>query len=151
MSKRLRVVTVAFLMAVASIVFVQNGLPLFSSVTASESSAVSAQDQLHQKFVERKKLLDQTVEEIKLSMQFGRGSLVAYRQAKEAALRAGLALCQTKEERINIFDEILTFYTESEKLLEFEIKAGQRGRPDLREAKLARLEVEIERLKEHLE
>ncbi len=139
MSKHFRVVLVAFLTMIASIVFVQIGLPILRPVSASESSVGSTQDQLHKKFVERKQLLDRIVEEAKLSLQFGRGSInsLEYRQATEAALRAGIDLCQSKEERISIFDEILKLYATREKQLELEFKAGKRGTSDMREAKLA--------------
>lgn len=152
MSNRMRVVLVACLMAIVSIFLVQHERSILRSVTASESSDQSAQDQLRQKMVERKQLLDQVVKEIELSLQFGRGSVnsIEYRQAKEAALRAGLDLCQSKEERISIFEEILKLYDKHDKLLELEFKVGQRGTADMREAKLTRLEVEIELLKEQI-
>jgi hypothetical protein len=152
MSKRLRVVLVACLMTIASIVLIQYGRPIVRSATASESPAVSAQDQLHQKLVERKQLLDQVVKELELSVKFGRGSITSleYRQAEEAALRAGLDLCQSKEERISIFEEVLKSYATREKQLELEFELGYRPPADMREAKLARLGVEIALLKEQL-
>ena len=152
MSKKSRVVLVTCLMTIASIVLIQYGRPILRSATASESPAVSVQDQLHQKLLERKKLLDQVVEEMKVSIKFGRVSITSpeYRQAEEAALQAGLDLCQSKEERISIFEEVLKSYAAREKLLEMEFEVGQRAPADIREAKVARLGVEIALLKEQL-
>jgi len=152
MSKKSRVVLVACLMAIASIVLIQYGRPILRSATASESPAVSTQDQLHQKLVERKKLLDKIVEEMELSIKFGHVSVhsLEYRHAKEAALRAGIDLCQSKGERIAIYRETLKLYLEQEKLLELELEIGQLPRSRLREAKVTRLAVEIELLKEQL-
>ncbi len=152
MSTQLRVVLVACLMTIASIVLIQYGRPILGSATASESPAISAKDQLHQKLVERKQLLDQVVKEMELSIKFGRGSVnsLEYRHAKEAALRAGIDLCQSKGERVAIYREALKLYLEHEKTLEQEVKIGKLPKSSLREAKVSRLEVEIEFLREQL-
>jgi hypothetical protein len=152
MSKRLRVVLVACLMAIASIVLIQYGRPILRSATASESPAVSTQDHLHQKLVERKKLLDIIVGEMELTIKSGRGSVhsLEYRHAKEAALCAGIDLCQSKGERIAIYREALRLYLEQEKLLELEFEVGQLPKSRLREAKVTRLAVEVELLREQL-
>ena len=153
MSKRFKTKLVAFLTITFSVVLVQIGRPIEGSATATASPGSSTQNHLHQKLLERKHLLDQVVDEAKLSIELRSGTLIRspeYRQAKEAALRAGIDLCQSKDDRINIYREISKLYVQHENQLGSEVKSGKLHKSSLREAKIHRLEVEIELLREQL-
>jgi hypothetical protein len=65
-------------------------------------------------------------------------------------LRVDIELCDTIDGRAKIYSEIIQFYAEREKLAEFEVKAGHLHPSSLREAKVHRLGVEIEMLKDQL-
>ena len=150
MAKRLRVFLLVCFAAAVSILFVQLCPPIQRTVTAAETTSDSAQNQLNQKLLERKQLLEDELALIQRLVEDGRSSQTKYIQAKEDVLRATIDMCHSKEERISILNEILSLYVEREKLLEIEMKAGQLGQSGMREAKLARLDVEIEILKEQL-
>ena len=150
MTKRLSVSLMVCFVVAVSIVFVQLCLPIQRTVTAAEATPDSAQDQLHQKLLERKQLLDQEAEEVKRRFDVGSGTSSEYLQAKEAALRAGIDLCQSKVDKINVYKQILEAFTQVDKLTEMETTVGQRSLSDLRKTKVARLNIEIELLKVQL-
>ena len=90
--------------------------------------------------------------EIEQRIAFGYDAYTSevYFQAKEAALRAGIDLSESMEDRMNLYNDILKLYVPREKQLELEVKAGQRSQSDLNKIKVERLNVEIEMLKEQL-
>ena len=150
MVKRLRVLLMVCFVVAVSIVSVQFCVPVPGIAMAGESTTDSLQEQLHQKLMQRKQLLDVEAEEIKKRFEFGSETSKEYLQAKEAALRAGIELCQSKEEQLDIYKQILDLYTQIEQRVEVVKNMGQLSMSDLRKSQVARLEIEIELLKVQL-
>ena len=150
MSQRYKVGLAALVVVVVITELILNGHSSLGSVTAAESLSASTQTQLKQKLLEKKQLLEQVVNERKIAIEIGRGSQSSLEQAREAVLRVGIELCDSKEDRAKIYNEIIQSYAEREKSLELQVKAGQLHTSSLREAKVDRLDVEIEMLKNQL-
>lgn len=150
MSQRYKVILAALFVVVVVTGLILNGHSILRSVTAAESSTVSAQNQLKQKLLEKKQLLEQVVNEQKIAIEMGRGSQRSLKEAQEAVFRVDIELCDTKEDRVEIYNKIIQFYAEREKGLESRVKAGRAPRAGLREATIDRLDVEIEMLKDQL-
>ncbi len=155
MSRSLRVVVMAFVFIVASAVFLigDNRAPLSSaradeSLTSTDNKAM--QERLRELLLERKQLLEKRVEDMKVFVDAGRVSGSEYAKVKEAALLAGLDLCDTKAERIEIRREIVEIYKITEAWAKKRADTGRAPQSELDEAKVARLEAEINLLKEQL-
>lgn len=160
MSKPLKAVITALLVIAASAVFLMgNNRHTIKSARAGElpvSTAVQAagnamQEHLHQLLLERKQLLDKRVEDMKVFVDAGRVSGSAYAKVKEAALLAGLDLCNTKAQRIEIRREIVELYKEAEDWAKRRAANGRAPQSELDEAKVACLEAKISLLKEQLD
>ena len=152
MSQKFKVILAVSLTGVAVAGIVLNGHSILRSVTATESPIASTPSQLKQKLLEKKKLLEQVVNEHKYLIDQGRGSSHSpeYMQAREAVLRVEIELCDSKDERAKIYNEIIQFYTVREKQIEVAMKTGRGHHSEMREAKLDRLGIEIEMLKDQL-
>ena len=101
------------------------------------------QRQLHQLLLERKAIFDSYVAIEKLSIKYGRGSVRGLTRAQQAALLAGIDLCNTKEERIKIRQDIL-------RLHDIIDQGKTEAVPANSKARLERLELEIDLLKEQM-
>ena len=88
------------------------------------------------------------LKDIELQVQAGRATKSDYVRVKKAALLAGIELCNTKSERLEIRREIVNLYIELEELNKRRVEAGLM--PDTRKARINRLEAEIDLLKEQL-
>jgi hypothetical protein len=119
--------------------------------TSAQTAAAATQEQLRQLLLERKRLLEKRVEDMKVFFDAGRVSGSEYVKIKEAALLAGLDLCDTKAERIEIRREIVELYKEAEAWTKRRAENGRAPQSELDEARVARLEAEIQLLKEQLE
>lgn len=156
MSNSMRAMLGVLLVVLASVVLVRNGQRSTArSARATEMANAPAattptQNQLRQLLVERKRLLDGIVALEAKSLEYGRGDVSEYTQARKAALLAGIDLCETKEQRIEIRREVVQLYTEAEKSLQREAAAGQRPQTALDKMKVARIEAEIDLLREQL-
>lgn len=156
MSRSLRVVLIAFVLIAASAVFLMgNQWKITRSARAGESLASTdikaTQEQLRQLLLERKELLEKRVEDMKVFVDAGRVSGSEYAKAKEAALLAGLDLCDTKAERIEIRREIVEIYKIAEAWAKRRADTGRAPQSELDEAKVACLEAKISLLKEQLD
>ena len=150
MSQRYKVILVALVVFVLITGLILDGHSILRSGAAAESPTTSAQNQLKQKLLEKKQLLEQVVNERKIAIEMGRGSQSSLTQAQEAVMRVDIELCDSKEDRAKIYNEIIQSYAEREKSLELQVKAGQPHTSSLREATVNRLDVEIEMLKDQL-
>jgi hypothetical protein len=160
MSQRYKVILVALVVFVVITGLILDGHSMLRSGTAAENPTASAQSQLKQKLLEKKQLLEQVVNEYKQGIDQGRyfSHSLEYMRAQEAVLRVDIELCDTKDKRAKIYNEIIRLYTERERQIEREnevrMKLGQGSRSAMREGmrklKLDRLEVEIEMLKDQL-
>ena len=152
MSPRFRVIGLVSLIVVTIVGFMLNSHSILGSVTAAENLTASAKSQLKNKLQEKRQLLEQVVNLHKYRIEQGVGSStsVEYMKAQEAVLRVDIELCDTKEDRTRLYNEIIQLYTDHEKLIESQVKAKQLFESDLNEAKLARLEIEIELLKDQI-
>jgi hypothetical protein len=118
--------------------------------TTSQAAGEAMQKQLRQLLLERKQLLEKRVEDMKVFVDAGRVSGSEYAKAREAALLAGLELCNTKAERIEIRREIVEIYKVAEAWAKRRADTGRATQSELDEAKVACLEAEINLLREKL-
>ena len=125
-----------------------------SAMAAETATAQAPAAQTHyllrQLLLERKRLLERNVEEMKRSLEYGQGSVSDYTQARITAVLAGIDLCDTKADRIEIHSEVIKLWKEIEKQMEREIERGQRPAVEMNKISVARLEAEIDLLKELL-
>ena len=124
--------------------------PETPSSTTAQGGSIAIQAQMRQLLLERNDLLERQVGIEKKSLEYGRGTVSEYAQARIAALLAGIDLCNNKSERHEIHGEIVELYKEIEKQTEREIERGQRPTAGLVKTRVARLEAEIDLLKEQL-
>ena len=124
--------------------------PEIPSSTTGQAGSNAIQDQMRQLLLERKHLLERNAAEIKNSFQHGRESASDYVRARIAALLAGIDLCNTKAERIEIHNEVVKLWIELERSMEAEYRGGQLSVGGLNHVKIARLEAEMDLLKEQL-
>lgn len=156
MSESLKTILAALLIALVSTTLLQNHRPtVFKAAMAAETSPTQAdqaatQERLDQLLLERKNVLDDIAETLKRQLAFGRGVLREYSQAKETALLAGIDLCQTKEERVAIYKEIVKLHDVIDRQIQMEATAGQIGQQGLAQARADRLASEIDLLREQL-
>jgi hypothetical protein len=157
MSKSLKAIFSVLLIILVSTVLLQNHrLNIFKSARAAETSPAQAspsnitQERLQQLLWERKSMLDDAAALIRVQMQSGRSTRIEYSQAKKTALLAGIDLCETKEERISIYKEIVQFRDSIDTQIQLEFEAGQMSSWGLAQARLARLASEIDLLREQL-
>jgi hypothetical protein len=157
MSKSLKAIFAVLLIVLVSTVLLQNHrLNIFKSARAAETSPAQAspsnitQERLQQLLWERKSMLDDVAALIKIQLPFGRGTLREYSQAKQTALLAGIDLCETKEERISIYKEIVQLQDPIDTQVQMEAEAGVIGSQSLAQARLDRLASEIDLLREQL-
>jgi len=159
MSKPLRAVLIGLLFTTISAVFLMGdhrtilraaraeGLSVSTKVSAAREAT---QERLRELLLERRRLLEKRVEDMKVFVDAGRVSGSEYAKAREAALLAGLDLCNTKAERIEIRKEIVEIYKVAEALAKRRADTGRATQSELGEAKFTRLEAEINLLKEEL-
>jgi len=105
-------------------------------------------DQLRKLLLERKQILERIAEDFEVSFRHGTADMSEYGQAKKAALLAGIDLCNTKSERIEIHKEVVKLYRKLEEHDKRRVEAGMLGQRGL--ASVARLEAEIDLLREKL-
>ncbi|MBN2314480.1 MAG: hypothetical protein JXM79_11160 [Sedimentisphaerales bacterium] len=156
MSKSLKAFFMAFMLIAASGVFLMgNQWDTVKSARAGESFTSTdskvTQEQLRELLLERKRILEKRVENMKVFFNAGRVSGSEYAKAKEAALLAGLDLCHTKAERVTIRREIVGIYQEAEGWTKRRADTGHAPQSELDEARVACLEAEINLIKEQLD
>ena len=108
------------------------------------------QKQLRALLLERKQLMDSSSDRAELLMTAGRMEFVEYAQLKKAALLAGINLCNTKQERIEIHMEVVKLSIQVSENVERMAESGRASSQEWHDAKLARLEAEIALLQERL-
>jgi len=105
---------------------------------------------LRKLLLQRKEILDRMAETIRRWVEAGRSEATEYAEARRAALMAGLDLCETRAERIEIRREILQWHVKAEAWAEQRVTSGRATEMDLDKIRVTRLEAEIELLKEQL-
>ncbi len=113
----------------------------------ARESPLPHDDQLHQLLLERQQLLEGIAENAKRFVDAGRMTASEYAQAKKAALRARIDLCETQAERVAIHEQILALDRRAEAWTERRAAAGQTGESDLAQARITRIESEIDLLR----
>ena len=111
----------------------------------------SHESELQKLLIERKKLLTRIVQSMKIFLEAGRVGIDEYRDANIALLRAEMDLCRTRNERIDILQKMVQFHTTCEAYVERRAAEGRATRIDVERAKIARLEAQIELIRENLE
>ena len=156
MLKPMKAVLAVLLIAFVCSVLLQNHRPtVLKSAGAIESSSaqtgsVATEEQLLELLLERRNLLDSIVDNINSRRETGLWNLRDYFLAKKAAFLAGVDLSETKEERIGIRKGIVLLHDVMDRHIQLEVSTGQIGRRGLAEARVARLESEIDLLREQL-
>lgn len=154
-----RAILVTALAVTASGILIQeNGRNTPTSAGAAETGAVSTlpahenptPDSLRKLLLERKQVLDRIAENIRMSMNAGRVEASEYAQARTAALLAGLDLCQTQSERIEIRGEILQWHVKAEAWAQRRMASGRATEVDFERVRVARLNAEIDLVKAQL-
>jgi hypothetical protein len=105
---------------------------------------------LRKLLLQRKEILDRMAESIRRWVEAGRSEAAEYAEARQAALLAGLDLCETRTERIEIRREILQWHVKAEAWAQQRVASGRATEMDLDKIRVTRLEAEIELLKEQL-
>jgi hypothetical protein len=150
--------TVMILFAAVLILPIDMDFDRFNLAKAAEASEtrVTAGDQespereLRQLLLERKMVLSNIVDSMKIFMDSGRIGLDAYIDANIALLRAEIDLCQTSNERLEILHKIVQFHRECEAWTARRAADGRATQIDVDKAKAARLEAQIELAREKL-
>jgi len=159
MSRPLRVALFILIMTMASVIFMQynngNAMKLALAIetpasTQGQSTKAAAEDKLRQLYVERKQILESFLKSIELDIKAGRATRSEYVKAKKATYLAEIDLCNTKSERIKIHEEIVKLYIELEKDEKRRVEAGIIDQQEMDKIRVARLESEIDLLKEQL-
>jgi hypothetical protein len=122
---------------------------------ASETNAVagvqeSPERELRQLMLERKMVLSNIVDSMKIFVDSGRFGLDEYIDANIALLRAEMDLSKTKDERLNILEKIIQFHKKYEEHVAKMIAIGQSTEIGLNKAKVAVLDAQIELVREKL-
>ncbi len=115
---------------------------------ATPESPQPHKDQLHQLLLERQQLLEGIADNAKEYVDAGRMTASEYAAAKKAALLAGIDLCDTQAERIEIRKEVVGLDREAEAWMERRAASGRAGEGGRDQARLTRIESEIDLLKE---
>jgi hypothetical protein len=130
------------------------GLNVAQAAGASEPDAAEGRDslenELQQLLTERKRLLSPIVESMKIFFESGRVGLEEYRDANIALLRAEMDLCKTQDDRLKILEKIIQFQTTCEAWVARRAAEGRATQMDVNKAKVARLEAQIELVRESL-
>ena len=159
MSRPLKAVLTGLLIVTASAVFLldknRNTLRSARAAETPTSTTVQAasnatEGQLRQLLLERKQILDRIADSVRKSVEAGRASISEYAQARKVALLGGIDLSNTKGERSEIHREIVKMYIEVERVMEKEIARGRIAPAGLDKVRVARLESEIDLVREQL-
>ncbi len=106
--------------------------------------------ELQQLLLERKRLLSNVVDSMKIFFESGRVGLDEYMHANIALLRAEMDLCQTPNERLEILQKIVQFHRECEAWMARRAADGRATQADVKKVKVATLEAQIELVREKL-
>ncbi len=147
-----------FAVAASCILIQENGPNTPASAGAAQTRNVTTQPgrenptpaSLRKLQLERKQVLDRIAENIRMSMNAGRAEASEYAQARTAALVAGLDLCQTQSERIEVRGEILQWHVKAEAWAQRRMASGRGTEVDVERVRVARLSAEIDLVKAQL-
>jgi hypothetical protein len=106
--------------------------------------------ELQQLLTERKRLLSNVVDSMKIFLESGRIGLDEYMQANIALLRAEMDLCKTQNERIEILQKIVQLHRECEAWMARRAAEGRATEADVKKMKIGTLEARIELVREKL-
>ena len=110
----------------------------------------SRENELQQLLTERRMILSRIVESMKIFLESGRIGIDEYRDANIALLRAEMDLRNTPNDRIEILEKIVQLHKKCEEQVARRADEGRATRIDVEKAKLARLEAQIELVRENL-
>jgi len=147
-------VTIFAVLAISPAKMHPGGFNVAQAAEASEPGVAegldSRQSELQQLLTERRMILSRIVESMKIFLESGRVGLDEYRDANIALLRAEIDLRNTPNDRIEILEEIVQFHKKCEEQVRRRADEGRATRIDVEKAKLARLEAQIELVRESL-
>lgn len=156
---RTRLIFSAVIMSVVLAIFMAGmhagRINVAQAADASETGVVAegpenSESELQQLLAERKRVLSRIVQSMKLFLESGRAGFDEYRDAKIALMRAEMDLCRTRNERLDILQKIVEFHTECEAQVARRAADGRATEMDVNKAKVVRLEVQIELVRESL-
>ena len=149
MSKPLKASFAALLISTVSLVFLRYDSGYALELVRVEVPDNAIRDQLRKLLLERRQILNRIAQDMEVRLKHGVGNISEYGQAKKAALLAGIDLCNTGGERIEIYQEIVKLYKELEEHDKRCAEAGMIGQEGLHAVRVARLEAEIDLLREN--
>ena len=122
---------------------------------ASETGVVAEGREIHeselqQLLMERKRLLTHIVQSMKFFLESGRVGIEEYRDANISLLRAEMDLCKSRDDRLKILEKIVQFHTTCEERVARRAANGRATEMDVNKVKVARLEAQIELIRENL-
>jgi hypothetical protein len=111
---------------------------------SADSGPAPSRESLRTLQEERKGILDRIAVHMQRQMEAGRIEASAYGEAKIAALLAGLDLCETQAQRVEIRRAILQWHRRAEAWAQARYQSGRATEVDCDRVRAARLEAEIE-------
>ena len=111
-------------------------------------SSPAVEEELHRLLQERHQLLEGIAENAQRYVDAGRMTASEHTALKKAALLAKLDLCETRAERIEIREEIVSLDRKAEAWFERRAGSGRVGEGERDRARVRRIESEIELLRE---
>jgi len=121
-----------------------------SETDAAAQAREKYEKELQQLLTERKQLLREVLDSMKIFFESGRIGLDEYMQANVALLRAEMDLCKTQDERLEILQKIVQLHRECEVWMARRAAEGRASKADVKKAEAATLEARIELLREKL-
>jgi len=122
---------------------------LASAVGSGKPPAAAAQERLHALLTQRYEFLQQMVKNARIQMESGRLEVPAYQELVAAMYRAQADLCPTAAERVQVYEKLVDFLAEQEKLLNRQAAAGRVTGIQMDQGKLVvwNARIDLERLR----
>jgi hypothetical protein len=148
-------VTLLAVLIITGIGVKSDGFNIAQTAKASETDITAQarekyEKELQQLLTERRQLLSNVVDSMKIFLESGRIGLDEYMRANVALLRADMDLCKTKDERLEILQKIVQLHRECEAWIARRAAEGRATEADVKKAKVGTLEAQIELLREKL-
>jgi outer membrane protein TolC len=121
-----------------------------SGTDAAAEGREKYEKELQELLTERKRLLSDVVDSMKIFLDSGRMDMDEYVNANIALLRAEMDLSKTQNERLEILEKIIQFHKKYEEHVAKMIANGKSSEIGLNKAKAATLEARIELVREKL-
>ena len=154
-------ITVSILLIIACLVLLLHlssktpptaALAAFAAPPADQQKAEqTGPDRLRQLYQQRQKTLQRIADTTEAMYKSGLATQPELARAQAAALRAQIALCDSRAQRFEIHQKIVQLYKDAEASLQTAVEAGAADMMDLEKIRVAHLQAQIRLLKDQLE